>query len=290
MKLGVAATRTVRCIVVSSMLSLFCSAAMASDAEPYQTAAAVAVSKLDFERALQIYSKGLEQQFSAKDRAELLQMRGIAAQLAKKWDQAEADFTTVVQMVGTTDPRAYASRGFFYHNQGRFELALADYSAGSRLFPDDGTFPNGEGLALNEQGEFEQAIGRFDQAIRLDPASGVFRLGRAEAYNRSNRAERALQDYERALALGKLTRNDTYRLRVGAGAAHLKLKNYEAAIENFEAAVDLDPNSTTALRYRGVAFAAMGDVNRASHDYEAVLRLKPGDEFAVKQLEKLRKK
>jgi tetratricopeptide (TPR) repeat protein len=169
-------------------------------------------------------------------------------------------------------------------------LALADYIAGSRLFPDDGRFPNGEGLTLNEQGKFEEAIDRFDEAIRLDPTSGEFMLGRAEAYNRSDRPQPALEDYDRALALGHLTRDDTYRLRVGVAAAHLKLKNSKAAIESLDAAVKLSPNSTTALRYRGLAFEAAGELDRASRDYEAVLKLKPGDEFAVKQLQKLRTK
>jgi tetratricopeptide (TPR) repeat protein len=272
------------------MLSLFYSAAIASDAQSYQTAAAVAVSKLDFERALQIYSKGLEQQFSAKDQAELLLMRGITAHLANQSDQAEADFNAVVKMTGNTDPRAYRERGFFYYKEGRLELALADYTAGAQLFPDNGMFPNRQGLVLSDLGRFDEAISRAEEAIRLDPASGLFMLGRAEAYNRSDRAERALEDYDRALALGHLTRNDTYRLRVGLGAAHLKLRNYKAAIESLDAAVDLSPNSTTALRHRGVALEATGNVDRASRDYEAVLRLKPGDEFAVKQLEKLRKK
>jgi tetratricopeptide (TPR) repeat protein len=290
MKIGLAQRRVLRGIAFLSVLWPFCSAAIASDAQTYQTAAAVAVSKLDFERAIQIYSKGLEQQFSLKDRAELLRMRGVTAQLAKRWDQAEADFTAAVEMVGSTDPRAYRGRGFFYHHQGRFELALADYTAGAKLFPDNGAFPNGQGLALMEQGKFEEAINRFDEAIRLDPTSGVFMLGRAEAYNRSDRPQTALDDYDKALALGYLTQNDTYRLRVGVGDAHLKLKNEKAAIESLDKAVELSPNSTTALRYRGLAYERAGELDRAYRDYEAVLRLKPGDEFAVKRLQRLRSK
>jgi tetratricopeptide (TPR) repeat protein len=290
MKSGLAVRRVVRCIVLSSMLSLFCSAAIASDAQSYQTAAAAAVAKLDYEQALEIYSKGLEQQFSAKDQADLLLMRGITAHLANKSGQAEVDFNAVVKMIGNTDPRAYRERGFFHYSEGRLERALADYTPGARSFPDNGMFPNRQGMVLCDLGRFDEAISRAEEAIKLDPASGLFMLGRAEAYNRSDRAERALADYERALALGHLTRSDTYRLRVGVGAAHLKLRNYQVSIESLDAAVDLRPDSTTALRYRGVAFEAMGNVDRASRDYEAVLRLKPGDEFAVKQLDKLRKK
>ncbi|MFH0299338.1 tetratricopeptide repeat protein [Bradyrhizobium sp. 31Argb] len=239
MKIGLAQRRVLRGIAFLSVLWPICSAVIASDAQTYQTAAAVAVSKLDFERAIR---------------------------------------------------RAYSERGFFYHHQSRFELALADYTAGAKLFSDDGTFPNGQGLALMELGQSEEAIHRFDEAIKLDPTSGVFMLGRAEAYNRSHRPQTALEDYDKALALGHLTQNDTYRLRVGVGAAHLTLKNEKAAIESLDKAVELRPNSTTALRYRGLAYERAGELDRAYRDYEAVLRLKPGDEFAVKRLQRLRLK
>ncbi|MCA1530132.1 tetratricopeptide repeat protein [Bradyrhizobium yuanmingense] len=290
MKVGLELRRGLRGIAFLSVLWPFCSAAIASDAQTYQTAAAVAVSKLDFDRAIQIYSNGLEQPFSLKERAELLRMRGVTAQLAKRWDQAEADFTAAVELVGSTDPRAYRDRGLFYHDGGRFELALADYTAAAKLFPDNGAFPSGQGLALLEQGKFDEAIKRFDEAIKLEPTSGLFMLGRAEAYNRSGRPQTALEDYDKALALGHLTPNDTYRLRVGVGAAHVKLKNEKAAIESLDKAVELNLNSTIALRYRGLAYEQAGELDRASRDYETVLRLQPGDEFAVKRLQKLRAK
>lgn len=288
MRIGLALRRGLRGMAFLSALLPFCSAASASDAQTYQTAAAVAVSKLDFEHAIQIYSKGLEQQFGLKDHTELLLMRGIAEDLARKWDQAEADFTAAIKMIGDSDPRAYRERGFFYHHRDRFELALADYTAGAKLFPDNGVFPNGQGLALMELRKFEEAISRFNHAIKLDPASSSFVLNRAEAYNRSDRSQTALEDYDRALALGHLTKNDTYRLRVGVGAAHLALKNQKAAIESLDKAVELNPNSTTAFRYRGLAYERSGELNRAHRDYETVLRLKPGDEFAMKRLQRLR--
>jgi len=132
---GLALRPLLRSIALLAMLGPFCSVAIASDAETYQTAAAVAVGTLDFERAIQIYSKGLEQRFSPKEHAELLLMRGITADLAKKWDLAEADFSAAVKMIGSTDPRAYRERGFFYHHRGRLDLSLADYAAGPSCFP-----------------------------------------------------------------------------------------------------------------------------------------------------------
>jgi tetratricopeptide (TPR) repeat protein len=284
MKTGLALKRVAHCVVILSMFAPLWSAALAADAQSYQLAAAIAVGKLDFARAIEIYSKGLEEPFSLQERADLVRMRGVTAQLAKKLDQAEADFNEAVKLVGATDPRAYEDRGFFYQHYGRPEQALADYSAGAALFPTNATFPHGQGLALSNLGRHDEAIAKINEAIRLDPAAADFMVGRAEAYNRSDRPQQALEDYAKVPGIGRLTRGDTYRLRVGVGSAQFKLRDYKAAIESLDAAVELIPNSTTALRYRALVFEAANELDRAARDYEAVLKLKPGDELATKRL------
>jgi tetratricopeptide (TPR) repeat protein len=115
-------------------------------------------------------------------------------------------------------------------------------------------------------------------------------VGRAEAYNRSDRPKAALEDYDRALALGHLTKNETARLRTGAGSAHLKLRNYKAAIENFNTALELRPNHINAMKWRGLAFQAIDETDSAARDYDGVLKLKPTDEWTMKRVQALRKK
>jgi Tfp pilus assembly protein PilF len=131
---------------------------------------------------------------------------------------------------------------------------------------------------------------RFDEAIRLDPTSAHFMLGRAEAYQRSDQPTRALEDYDKAAALGNLVLRDKARLRAGRGGAYLKLKNYDAAVENFDAALELRPRFIGAMRMRGLAFQAMGKTDRASRDYEAALKMEPGHEWTMKRVQELRGK
>jgi len=140
---GLALRRVARCVAVLSMFAPLGSVALAADAQSYQLAAVRAVANLDFARAIEMYSKGLEQPFGLQERADLLRMRGVAAHLAKKLDQAEADFSAVVKLVGATDPRAYSERGFFYHYEGRPEQALADSLPAPHCFPITGSFRTG---------------------------------------------------------------------------------------------------------------------------------------------------
>ncbi|MGX7743988.1 tetratricopeptide repeat protein [Rhodopseudomonas parapalustris] len=249
--------------------------------------AAAAIGELKFERAIEIYSAGLNQQPDVKDRAELLMMRGLAYALAKKPDRAEADYTEVIGLVGQSDPRAYDYRGDFYFRRNRLDLAFADYTAGAKLFPNNGRFPNGQGLVLTNQGKFGEAINRFDEAIRLNPKYGTFYLGRAEAYNRSGQPERALKDYVDALAQGDLSKGEIERLRAGRGHAYFRLKNYDAAINDFNVVLDASPDFINVLKWRGVSYQRLGDTKQAIADFEAVLKLDPSEEAIAKRIREL---
>ncbi|WP_441252461.1 tetratricopeptide repeat protein [Tardiphaga sp. 71_E8_N1_1] len=170
----------------------------------------------------------------------------------------------------------------------RLELSLADYSAGAQHFPNNGIFPNGQGLVLTNQGKFPEAIARFDEAIKLDPTSPVFQLGRAEAYNRSERPRKALDDYEEALSKGRLVPRDMARLRVGRGYANLKLNNCPVAIDDFNAALELSPRFANALKWRGLCLEKMGQIDSAIREYEAALKVKPSDSVLAERLQTMR--
>lgn len=276
-----------RCILVVTLLAPFGSTASASDIGIYLTKGAIAISKLDFEQAVEAYSKGLDRQLGVKDRAELLMMRGLAYALAKKPDRAEADYTTVVGLVGQSDPRAYDYRGDFYFRRNRLDLAFADYTAGAKFFPNNGRFPYGEGRVLTNQGKFDEAINRFDEAIRHNPKYGTFYLGRAEAYNRSGRPQRALEDYTKALAQGDLSKGEIERLRAGRGHAYLRLKDYDAAIKDFSVVLEASPDFVNVLKWRGLSYQRLGDTERAIVDFEAVLKLDPSEEAVAKRIREL---
>jgi tetratricopeptide (TPR) repeat protein len=274
-------------VIAISLQLICCFVAIAADVDTYLTRGVSAFAKKDYERAYEIYSEGLKQELDVADKSRLLQFRALAADSARKTDQAEADYTAAVKLTGNSDPKVYSSRGFFYYNHERFDLSLADYTAGARLFPSDGVFPNGQGLALSALGKFDEAIGYFNEAIRLDPTSGVFKLGRAEAYNRSDRPQQALEDYARVPNLQRLVKKDVGRFHVGRGYAYLKLKKYDAAIVEFNAAVELIPSLVNAWKWRALSYERLGNVASACRDYEATLKLDPSDDVVSARLKSL---
>ncbi len=65
------------------------------------------------------------------------------------------------------------------------------------------------------------------------------------------------------------------------GAAYLKLKEAENAIDDFSTAIALDKRNPRAYYYRGMAYAKKKDYGRAAEDFSKVLELKPDDGAAM---------
>lgn len=142
------------------------------------------------------------------------------------------------------------------------------------------------GNCLLSLGDPQSALPHFKKALDLNPNNqdvpsicsymgvclkdmGMFR----EALDVLKRGE-ALDD----------ERTDIYNLM---GFCHFKLKEHEAAIENFKKVVALNPAS--AIDYANIAanYRDLGDSEKAIRYYELALELDPGIDFARDSLEKL---
>ena len=98
-------------------------------------------------------------------------------------------------------------------------------------------------------------------------------------------------EYRKALSVLKKgeeldqERTDIYNLM---GFCHFKLKEHEAAIQNFKTVIHLDPSS--AIDYANIAsnYRDMGQPAKAIRYYEMALTLDASIEFAKENLEKLK--
>jgi tetratricopeptide (TPR) repeat protein len=79
---------------------------------------------------------------------------------------------------------------------------------------------------------------------------------------------------QRLSAVTLSANNDALAL-FNSGNANLKQKRYDRAIEDYTAALRLDPNLAETYTNRGVAYADKGMYDRAIEDYTAALRLDP---------------
>ena len=139
-------------------------------------------------------------------------------------------------------------------------------------------------LSLEEP---ETSLDYFKTALLCDPNKQDI----PSIYSYMGVALKEMGQYREALKILKegekldKERTDIYNLM---GFCHFKLKEHDAAIDNFKKVIALDPNS--AIDYANIAsnYRDMGNTQKAVRYYEMALTLDGSIEFAKKNLEALK--
>jgi tetratricopeptide (TPR) repeat protein len=128
--------------------------------------------------------------------------------------------------------------------------------------------------------EYQPAIADYGEAIRLDPTFGL-------AYNNRGLSRailgtdlvQALDDTDQALKLLPLNLD----VRETRGFVYLKLGDPALALNEYNAALTLDPNRALSLYGRGLAKIRMGDTAGGKNDEAAALTINPeaAQDFAI---------
>ena len=120
----------------------------------------------------------------------------------------------------------YFIRGTAYFRKGDVERALADYSRGFAINPDQpaGAY-NERGLILRRKGDLDRAFADFNKAIELDPKLAAAYSNRGLIHRAKGELDRAIADHTKAIALDpKLAaaynnRSNAYRFKGDLGRA-----------------------------------------------------------------------
>ena len=99
-----------------------------------------------------------------------LEERGEDHRLAKRYDEALADYTRAMEL----DPGnawAIIGRGETYRLMGRYDEALADFTRAIELDPGNAWAIAGRGETYRLMGRYDEALADFNRAIELDPGN-----------------------------------------------------------------------------------------------------------------------
>jgi tetratricopeptide (TPR) repeat protein len=126
--------------------------------------------------------------------------------------------------------------------------AEADFSQAIRINPKHAKAYHGRGFMLYLKGKYAQALADFDESLRLKPNAV------------------------------------SYAFRAGI---HERQGNLSAAMDDYNASIQLEPTNEHNLLSRGRLHLKNNDKDRAIADLNAVLKLKPGNKEALQELAKL---
>jgi tetratricopeptide (TPR) repeat protein len=196
--------------------------------------------------------------------------RAMAYQEKGKLDQAIADDTEVIRL----NPReymAYNNRGFAYQRKKDLDRAIADYSQAIQYVPEMTVARFNRAEAYSEQGRYAPAVDDLTEVIRREPKNAVAWNNRCYFRAIAGELEDALADCNQSLTL----QPDVPETLDSRGFTYLKMKKYQLAITDYDAAQVAGGDKAPYLYGRGLAKRAIHDAG-AKADIEAGVKLQPG--------------
>ena len=101
-----------------------------------------------------------------------------------------------------------------------------------------------------------------------DAAQYRIAMDRADTHLEAEEYQQAVEQYTAAIDLDP----DADAAYVGRGNAYVDLADYEAAIESYDQALGLRPEDSEARRNRGLAYLGHGELRLAIEDFDTAIR------------------
>jgi tetratricopeptide (TPR) repeat protein len=161
--------------------------------------------------------------------------------------QAAIDVLSKAIAQNPSDAIAYNSRGFAYLKTSEYEKALSDFDAALRLKPD---YTNASVNRKTAAAKLPAAVPNKPPAPKGDAAT---------LYARGRKLLEAGDFKQAIIAFTDVLQFNSAHSRAfnSRGYCHLRLKNYKAAIADFDAALRIDPKYENASHNRATALKAL---------------------------------
>jgi tetratricopeptide (TPR) repeat protein len=173
----------------------------------------------------------------------------------------------------------YNDLGLIYLNRREYDLA---YTCFTRAIETNGVHIRSRARShpyinratiLIERGENGAALADLVKSQEFNPDDGKLWYNMGVNFERLDRFNEALNAYTQALAYHADNPQAVYYNR---GITHYKVREYERAVEDFNAAIDFVPDWWAAIEWRGNAYDELGQYDLAMADYQRVIELVPG--------------
>jgi len=205
---------------------------------------------------------------------------------ANDFDAALKDFNTSMAL-NPSDWKNYSNRGHIYAIKKNIDSSLIDYSKSISLNPTNAPAYLNRALDYCMKEKLDSAMLDFDMVIKLKGDDMTLYENRAYAYLRQAKYKESLADYNKYIGNGDKIAPNIYALR---GFDNYKLENYQAAINDYSKAIEMNPNFPEAFYIRSQSFLGLDKFKNAMDDALKAQSLGyPVDPIYMNQLRGLQK-
>ena len=219
--------------------------------------------------------------------------RGTAWAELNEFARAVEDFTRAIEIKPEAD--FYLARGQAYDSLSDYDKALEDYEESIGRSPTANAYQM-RGDAYLELGKPDEALNDFRNVLMLGQKGPAVHLGLARAHLEKQDIKKAIAEFTQGISslpdyveansdlIGRRRHEDQLNiynsavdvmtgLYRGRGICHALLGEYQKAIADFGAAIDLDPKDIVAYHSRGALHCKLENYAQAIGDLDYVTRL-----------------
>ena len=189
---------------------------------------------LPAEDAPSYYTKSIQQE---PDSAYFYELRGVAWQLKREYENAIRDYSEAIRLNPTGD-HLYCARAKVYSALHEYDKAGTGLNEAIRLSPDTAVYYNDRGCVYTSLDNYPKGYDNFAEAIRIDPK---------------------------------------FRWPIPTGPSRHADKEYDKAMADFNRALELDPKLSHAYCFRGLTWCKTGHYSQALKDWDESIRLTPDE-------------
>jgi tetratricopeptide (TPR) repeat protein/S1-C subfamily serine protease len=222
------------------------------------------------EEALIAIDKAIDiQKNSQQENVNLYSEKGGILSNLKRYGEAEVAYNQAIQR----NPRSsfYNNRGLLYYNQGKPDLAVADYNKAIDLNSNFAVAYTNRGLLYYEEGSSDLALADWNKAIDLNSNFAGAYNNRGLLYYEEGSSDLALADWNKAIDLNSNFAG-AYNNR---GLLYYEEGSSDLAVADYNKAIDLNPNLAQAYTNRGLLYYHQGSPELALTDYNKAIALNP---------------
>jgi tetratricopeptide (TPR) repeat protein len=236
--------------------------------------------------------------------------KGYILSELERFDESIQEYYTAI-CLNPHDPSAHFGRGYGLYHINRLEEALRESDATIDLNPSDPDFHILRGNILSDLKKYEDGLRAYDVAIGLDPNNPDHHVSKGVTFHNMNEFEKAVLEYDiaidmnpidplchrnKSLALARLGRTDESnaenRIAVDLenvrmietldpndhctrGISFIRIKKFEEAIKELNAAIESNEEEPSYHYYKGVALNGLGKFEEASREFN--IAMEPND-------------
>lgn len=163
-----------------------------------------------------------------------------------------------------------------------YEAALEKYNEALDYLPTFAPAIDGKANLLILMEDYKEAGKLIEEAIKKNSDYPQFYLTYGIVLIHKGKHKDAIENLNRAIDLA-YDAKDTFfksKIYVNRGAAYQKLFNYDAALNDYSQAIQLNENNPNVYMYRGFLYYQSNEYDQALSDFNTVIEIDPENPFA----------